>query len=255
MASQVEDVVYSAGERSVGVTVVGRYQGRYRYYRILGRYQGTLNTYSWRGDLNNASRDDVHCRTDDEFRRHLEQGKTNSRIHFTLTWRVYITFSRRRHDVDPVITDDDVKRQINKLSLTKRVDQTVFHQDRLPHYQLSGLEQAGAQRNRGCVEHIVTLRLLTDMVAKRKRKKLFSDVIGCSGNVSCDAVCFGAVAMTATLGVRQGSHTSSFLYVVFVKMVKNMCENEGRLQWLHILVFMDDTVLFGDHKDEYVKKN
>ena len=33
-------------------------------------------------------------------------------------------------------------------------------------------EQAGAQKGRGCVEHLVTLRLLTDL-ARRKKKKLF----------------------------------------------------------------------------------
>ncbi len=33
-------------------------------------------------------------------------------------------------------------------------------------------EQAGSQRNRGCIEHIVTLRLLIDY-AFCKRKKLF----------------------------------------------------------------------------------
>ena len=57
----------------------------------------------------------------------------------------------------------------------------------------------------------------------------------------------GAAVMTATLGVRQGSPTSCFLFVVFVnelvKMMKNMCENDEFLQWPHILVFMDDTVL------------
>ena len=32
-------------------------------------------------------------------------------------------------------------------------------------------EQAGAQRGRGCIEHIVSLRILTDY-AKKKNKKL-----------------------------------------------------------------------------------
>ena len=33
-------------------------------------------------------------------------------------------------------------------------------------------EQAGAQKGRGCLEHIVTLRLLADY-SKKKKKKLF----------------------------------------------------------------------------------
>ena len=31
-------------------------------------------------------------------------------------------------------------------------------------------EQAGAQKGRGCIEHIVTLSLLTDLARKKKRK-------------------------------------------------------------------------------------
>ncbi|MPC50610.1 hypothetical protein E2C01_044439 [Portunus trituberculatus] len=78
--------------------------------------------------------DDVHCPIDDEFRRHLES--------------VHDLHEAETHDVDtntsipvfdPVITDDD----------------------------------PGAQRKLGNVEHIAILRLLTTMVARRKRKKLF----------------------------------------------------------------------------------
>ncbi|MPC88417.1 hypothetical protein E2C01_083319 [Portunus trituberculatus] len=69
---------------------------------------------NWRGNLNNASKDDVHCPTDDEFRRHLES--------------VLNLSQEETHDVDtnttipvldPVITDVDVKRQINKLKPCK----------------------------------------------------------------------------------------------------------------------------------------
>ena len=44
--------------------------------------------------------------------------------------------------------------------------------DRLNLWFSPPREQAGAQRKRGCVEHITTLRLLTD-TARRKKKKLF----------------------------------------------------------------------------------
>ena len=36
-------------------------------------------------------------------------------------------------------------------------------------------EQAGAQKGRGCIEHIVALRLLTDL-AKKKNRKLLSGI-------------------------------------------------------------------------------
>ena len=43
---------------------------------------------------------------------------------------------------------------------------------RLQQWFAPSREQAGAQPGRGCLEHIVCLRLLTDM-AKRKRRTLF----------------------------------------------------------------------------------
>ena len=42
---------------------------------------------------------------------------------------------------------------------------------RLEHWFKPYREQAGAQKGRGCIEHIVTLRLLSDY-AKKKRKRL-----------------------------------------------------------------------------------
>ena len=43
---------------------------------------------------------------------------------------------------------------------------------RLEHWFRPYREQAGAQRGRGCIEHILTLRLLTDY-ARKKKKTLF----------------------------------------------------------------------------------
>lgn len=124
-------------------------------------------------------------------------------------------------------------------------------------------------------------------MAKRRRKKLFVTFvdfskacdlvprhvlfnvlkrIGC-GRVMLSALVamyrvtqciIGAVVMTATLGVRQGSPTSCFLFVVFVneliKMVKSVCQDNEFLQWLHILVFMDDTVLLATSRMEMIRK-
>ncbi len=68
----------------------------------------------------------------------------------------------------------------------------------------------------------------------------------------------GEAVMAATLGVRQGSPTSCFLFVVvvneLVKMVKDTGHREEFLQWLHILAFMDDTVLLATSRRDIVRK-
>ena len=57
----------------------------------------------------------------------------------------------------------------------------------------------------------------------------------------------GSAVVTATQGVRQELSTSCFLFIIFVneliKRLKNVCQPEPFLQWLHILMLMDDTVL------------
>lgn len=55
-------------------------------------------------------------------------------------------------------------------SMAKLFDMVLC--DRLSHWFRPLREQAGAQRGRGCLEQIVTLRLLID-TAKRKKQKLF----------------------------------------------------------------------------------
>ena len=105
-------------------------------------------------------------------------------------------------------------------------------------------EQAGAQKGRGCLEHIVTLRILTDL-AKKKKKKLFVTFIDFSQaydlvprhilirilkRLGCGAVMLAVIAamysvtesvigtavFTVTMGVRQGSPTSCLLFVLYV---------------------------------------
>ena len=100
-------------------------------------------------------------------------------------------------------------------------------------------EQAGAQKGRGCIEHIVTLRLLADY-AKRKKAKLFITFVDFSKaydlvprhmlfsvlkRLGCGAVMLstiiamysvtqsivGTAVITTAIGVRQGSPTSCFL--------------------------------------------
>ena len=57
----------------------------------------------------------------------------------------------------------------------------------------------------------------------------------------------GTAVIAASIGVRQGSPTSCLLFILFVndliKLYKERCDRDGFLRWLHLLVFMDDTVI------------
>ena len=132
-------------------------------------------------------------------------------------------------------------------------------------------EQAGAQSKRGCIEHIVALRLLTEVARKEKHKlfvtfvdfskaydlvprdKLFVVLkrIGCGmlmlaalvAMYSVTESVIGGTVMTATIGVRQGSPTSCLLFIVFmnelIRMLKRSCGSDGFLDWLHTLVLIN----------------
>lgn len=136
-------------------------------------------------------------------------------------------------------------------------------------------EQAGSQENRGCIEHIVSLRLLCDM-ARIKKLKLLVTFIDCrhaydrvQRNTFCRVlhrfVCgavmlcalvaiyteteslIGSAVVSITMEVRQGSPTSCLLFMIYVneliRMINESCGQECFLQRLHRLVLMDDTVL------------
>ena len=146
-------------------------------------------------------------------------------------------------------------------------------------------EQAGSQRGRGCLEHITTLRLISELAVKKKfklyivfvdfaqaydkvsRVVLFNILkrLGCGATMllaliavykSIQSVIVSAL-ITATMGVRQGSPTSCLLFVLFVndliKMIKERCGIDGFLAWLHVLVFMDDTVILSTSRNGLLK--
>uniref|UniRef100_A0A0P4VRG8 Reverse transcriptase domain-containing protein n=1 Tax=Scylla olivacea TaxID=85551 RepID=A0A0P4VRG8_SCYOL len=169
-------------------------------------------------------------------------------------------------------------------SLAKLFDMVLC--ERLSHWFRPLREQAGAQRGRGCIEHIVTLRLLVD-TARRKKEKLFVMFVDFSKaydliprnklltvlkRLGCGMVMLGALTamyrvtqsvvgsalFTATLGVRQGSPTSCILFIIYinelVKMIKEQCMPERFLDWLHVLVLMDDTVLLSTSRANLIKK-
>ena len=147
-------------------------------------------------------------------------------------------------------------------------------------------EQAGAQPKRGCIEQIVALRLLFNYSFK-KRKKLFVGFVDFSKaydrvprgslfkilyKLGCGAAMLyaiiamycvtrsilGCVIISATMGVRQGSPTSCFLFTIFVNVLirkfKEQCCHDGFLQWLHCLMLMDDTVILATSRAMFKKK-
>lgn len=147
-------------------------------------------------------------------------------------------------------------------------------------------EQAGAQKKRGCMEHIVTLRLLID-TAKRKKYKLFVTFIdfskaydmvprqklfdvlkrlGCGmimlasliAMYSVTECIIGSAVVSASIGVRQGLATSCFLFVIYVneliRIIKAECGPEGYLGWLHVLMLMDDAVLLATSRENMIRK-
>ena len=114
-------------------------------------------------------------------------------------------------------------------------------------------EQAGAQKGRGCMEHIVSLRLLIDYALCRKAKLYITYVdfskaydlvprralIKALNDLGCGYMMVSAIAalysdtklvlgiamILATLGVRQGSPSSCFLFTLYIdKLVRDLHE-------------------------------
>ena len=68
---------------------------------------------------------------------------------------------------------------------------------------------------------------------------------------------FKMVAILSNMGVKQGSSASSLLFTIYVdKMIRMVkaYEDDGFLGALHILMLMDDTILFASTKENLVKK-
>lgn len=152
---------------------------------------------------------------------------------------------------------------------------------RLEMWMKPSREQAGAQKGRGCTEQILGLRLLFDYAISRKKKlymvfvdfsKAYDKVprralinslisLGCgTAMVMAIAALYGDTqmvlgsAMIATsIGIRQGSPTSCWLFTVyidkFVRMIRSSCPNDGFLGWLHCLLLMDDTIILSTTRD------
>ncbi len=68
----------------------------------------------------------------------------------------------------------------------------------------------------------------------------------------------GTGIATASVDVRQGSPTSYLLFIIFfndlIALIKNGCDTDGSLAWLHTSVLMDDTVLLSTSRQGMHRK-
>ena len=147
-------------------------------------------------------------------------------------------------------------------------------------------EQAGAQKGRGCTEHLITLRLLIDTAHAKHRKlyiifvdfsKAYDRVprdlllmkmkdLGCGSQMASaitavyrsTKMLLQSTEITSAIGVRQGSPTSCLLFTLLVndliRDLKNGSPPDDLLGWLHCLVMMDDTVIFATSRKSALHK-
>ena len=158
--------------------------------------------------------------------------------------------------------------------------------NRLVSWYKACREQAGAQLERGCMEHIASLRMLFSTFI-RKNEKLFVVFVDFSKaydlvprsrlfdilvDLGCGVTMLGALismytnttsflgstVITSTIGVRQGSPTSCYLFIIFVDvlilLLKSRCSPEPILGWLHCLMLMDDTVILATSREKMAEK-
>ena len=158
--------------------------------------------------------------------------------------------------------------------------------NRLMKWYSPDREQAGAQPRWGCMEHIVTLRLIMNYCF-RKRVKLFityvdfskaydrvpmNKLLGCLRKLGCGLTMLlsilamyqvtksllGMAVITAIVGVRQGSPTSCFLFTIFVNELIVMLimrrADDGFLCWLHSLMLMHDTIILATTRERLQEK-
>ena len=176
-------------------------------------------------------------------------------------------------------------RGISVINCISKIYDYILY-NRLSKWFTSHREQAGAQPKRGCIEQIVTLRLIIDMCF-RKKWKLFIAYIDFSKaydrvlrnklmlslkRLGCGFMMFfaitamykvtrsilGIAVITAVIGVRQGSPMSCSLFDLFVNTlitkIKERCGNDGFLSWLHVLMLMEDTVILVTSRTKLVEK-
>ena len=84
-------------------------------------------------------------------------------------------------------------------------------------------------------------------------KALYSEAIACEGFNEYHTNWF-----PISSGVKQGDALSPTLFAMYIndliKLIKETCEPDGFLLWLHLLALMDDTVLLATSRANLVKK-
>ena len=147
------------------------------------------------------------------------------------------------------------------------------------------VELAGSQEGRNCIEHM-TLRLFVDYAKTSKLKlyirfidfeKAYDKIVryklierlkslGCGYRMltniiaiyKCTKFIFQKVTFIANLDVKQGSSTSSLLFILYVdkiiQMVTNSFNDDGFTGGVHILMLMDDTSLLSTSKACLIRK-
>lgn len=146
-------------------------------------------------------------------------------------------------------------------------------------------EQAGSQKNRGCEEQILTIKLIID-VARKTKKKLYIAFIdyvkaydmvnrvklakmldekGCGSkylkalqrSLNGSSCQIGDHVFTTSSGVKQGGSTSCGLFTFFIDPTiesVNSCGLDDWLGSLHTLLLMDDTVIFATSRERLAMK-
>ena len=145
--------------------------------------------------------------------------------------------------------------------------------------------QAGGQERRGCIEHILALRLIIDYAKKEKvklfvlfvdfskaydkvpRRTLFEILrrVGCGKRflraliaIYKDTVnILNSEYVKAKIGVKQGGPMSCLLFIIYLNVLAVMIRalrNDSYLQDVHALMLMDDTVLLGSTRERIIEK-
>ena len=147
----------------------------------------------------------------------------------------------------------DNYRGISVINCISKIYDYVLY-NRLSKWFTPHKEQAGAQPKRGCIEHILSLRLIIK-VCRKKKWKLFVTYVDFSKaydrvprnkllhtmkRLGCGFMMLFAIAamykvtksiigiaiVTAIIGVRQGSPTSCFLFNLFVDtLITSLCNH------------------------------
>ena len=138
-------------------------------------------------------------------------------------------------------------------SLFRIFDRILLNRLMLWYTPLS--EQAGCQKNKGCIDHILALHLLCDYAKKKQEKlylmyidfekaydnvpraKLFKELqlLGCGkiflsiiiAMYRCTKLIFKTKEIVAKLGVKQGAATSCMLFIIYIDRMIRMIKSRG----------------------------